>query len=297
MARKAKKVTKSSHVSTPKSAKKLPKVSLKISPKALHFIKLVVVTLLTLLALDAAIQFYTYATVIAEYPAKHIVVKKSAVVSKLLKAQMPTAPKQIIEYEVAKQVIQQDARAKKISVSKAELNAEIENLKKNYGNQETFEQTLAAQGLTLDDLKDILKVQILLKKLVQPEYKKPSEKELKDYFNKVKDTNPAYKGKKFEDVKAQLEKDYEDLRLSELQQKWVQDNLQEVLDNVVLYTVTPYRYGVGKGLLRLPVIREIAAGLKKNNQKTATPTKKEETQQPTQETTPTKKVTPTPKKK
>ena len=277
-----KKATKKSSalkVAAPKI--KLPKFKLSISAGTLRFLKKLAIITIALLAIDGLLQLYYKNTIIAE--ADGYRVSKAAVVRQLLHSKMPTTATQIIQVELAKAVVFKEAKKQRISVSSEEINKQIEDLKKKYGGEKNFKEALASQGFDEKSFKELIKAQLLLKKLVEPQYKEPSEKELKDFFDKNKAQMPQYKDKKFEEVKDKIKEDYKNNKLAQLENEWMGEHLGNLQKTMVLYTDVPFKYTVGGGIVRLPVIREIAPVINKKLHEIANKFRKENKQETKQQ--------------
>ncbi len=216
---------------------------------------------IALLAIDGLLQLYYKNTIIAE--ADGYTIPKSVVVRQLLHSKMPTTANQIIQVELAKAVVFKEAKKRRVSISNEEINKQINDLKKKYGGEKNFKQALASQGFDEKSFRDLIKAQLLLKKLVESKYKEPSEKELKDFFDKTKKQNPQYKDKKFEEVKDKVKEDYKASELARLENDWMAEHLAPLQNSLILYTEVPYKYTIGGGIVRLPLIREIAPVINK----------------------------------
>ena len=93
----------------------------------------------------------------------------------------PTA-KQVLSQMVQQQLLDQYARDKKVDVSQAEINKKEDEIKAKYPAGQ-FEQIVKQQGLTEQDVQQILKGQIVLEKAVSPQVH-VSESDIKAYFDK-----------------------------------------------------------------------------------------------------------------
>ncbi len=238
------------------------KLKINISSKTLNTLKKALVIIMSILAVDALAQLYYKNTIIAETPQGYRI-KKSLVVNQLLKSKTPTTAEQIIQVELAKEVVFKEAKKKRLTVTNEEIKQKIDEIKKQYSSDEEFKLALESNGLTEESFRDLIKAQILLQKLVEPEYKEPNEKELKEFFEQIKKNNPKYQDKKFEEVKDEVSKDFKNSKIAMLEAEWMDKHLQPVQQSLVIYTQVPFRYTVGGGLVRLPVIREIAPVLEK----------------------------------
>ena len=73
-----------------------------------------------------------------------------------------------LENLVVDKLIVQELAAKGVNVSDEEVNKKIEEIKTQIGSAESFEQALAIQGMTEEQLKGQIKIQLALEKLVEP---------------------------------------------------------------------------------------------------------------------------------
>ncbi len=260
---------------------KAKKIQFKISPQTIKILKVLFTLVILLFALDAAIQFYVKQTVVAESPQGYVV-KKSDIVNRFLRTKLPTTPQVLIEYELSKQIITREAKKQGINVTKAEIEQELEQLKKNYGGEQVFLRSIQAQGLTLEDLKQLIKMKLTLEKIVEKDYKEPSQKELEEFFNQELKDSPEFKGKKFKDVVNKVKETYKKVKINELEKAWLDSKMSEVSSSLKNYLEEPYKYWPGKGLARLPVIREIVRAIEKKTKE-----QKKQAQSQTQKPTPT----------
>ena len=83
---------------------------------------------------------------------------------------------------IEKELIQQEGNKAGLSVTDAEVDAEINNIRQTFQTDEEFAQALLYYGTTLDQMKDDFGVQILLKKLLQPQVT-VSDDEVKQYYD------------------------------------------------------------------------------------------------------------------
>jgi foldase protein PrsA len=95
---------------------------------------------------------------------------------------------QLVDYLVTQQIMIQQAEKLDISVSDDEVNKRVDELYKAYGGQKKVEEILKQQNMTLDQLKDLLKTQIITEK-VRAEVTKnaqPTDEKLKEYYDQNK---------------------------------------------------------------------------------------------------------------
>lgn len=95
----------------------------------------------------------------------------------------------VLEQVILEKVIMDEAIAAKIEVTDEEVNAEVENVKKSYKNAEDYDKYLKENNFTEETFKEDVKKQILVTKYLKSKAEEimklePSEKELKDLYNK-----------------------------------------------------------------------------------------------------------------
>ncbi|MCM3440130.1 peptidylprolyl isomerase [Metabacillus halosaccharovorans] len=88
---------------------------------------------------------------------------------------------------ITKNLINQEVEKEKITVSSKEIDAELQELIDSYGGEETFEQQLTSSGLTQDDIKEDIEVNLKIEKLLEPQIE-ITEEEMKTYFDENKDS-------------------------------------------------------------------------------------------------------------
>lgn len=134
---------------------------------------------------------------------------------------MQQAGQQALDQMITEKLILQEARKKNIKIETKEIDQQVEEIKKQFPDEATFQQNLAENNVTLDYLKDQVKLELIVKKLLEKELK-VTDKEIEDYYKQNKDT--VYRGKKFEEVKDEIK---EQLELQSLSVK-SQDLLEEL---------------------------------------------------------------------
>lgn len=75
---------------------------------------------------------------------------------------------QTLDNLVTEAVIADELAAKKVEVDAKDIDAKVEDIKKQIGTEESFNQALTLQGMTLDQLKEQISMQMGLEKLVEP---------------------------------------------------------------------------------------------------------------------------------
>lgn len=103
---------------------------------------------------------------------------KSQLYSALVKAGGP----QTLETMINEELVKQESDKANIQVTDADLEKEMEQIKKSFGSDEEFAQALATYNMTLDSLKKDMHVQVQLRKLLEPQVKVTDE-EIKTYYD------------------------------------------------------------------------------------------------------------------
>ncbi len=88
---------------------------------------------------------------------------------------------------ITKNLINQEVEKEKILITSEEIDEELQDLITSYGGEETFEQQLATSGLTQDDIKEDIKVNLQIEKMLQPQIE-ITEEEMQTYFDENKDS-------------------------------------------------------------------------------------------------------------
>ena len=80
--------------------------------------------------------------------------------------------KDLIEKEIVRELIHQQGKKKNLEVDSDLIEKEMEALRKPYNSDEEFEKALKARNITLEDLKDSMKVDINARKLLNEQIKR-----------------------------------------------------------------------------------------------------------------------------
>ncbi len=127
--------------------------------------------------------------------------------------------KEVLDQMITEKLIEQEAKKKGISVDESEINQKIEEVKKQFPDEKTFQSQLEANNMSLDDLKKQIRLQLIVEKALKGKVK-VSDKEIKSYYDQNKKT--FFKGKDFEEVKEEIKKELEYQSLSFQAQAWVE---------------------------------------------------------------------------
>ncbi|TLS50184.1 foldase [Paenibacillus antri] len=92
---------------------------------------------------------------------------------------------QAVDQLILERLINREAAKQKIEVSDADINAELDKIKANFPDEATFNQQLESAGFTLDTLKEQIRPQVQLTKLVEPQIEVTDE-ELQTYYDENK---------------------------------------------------------------------------------------------------------------
>lgn len=93
--------------------------------------------------------------------------------------------KDAIEKLISDRLVENKAKAGNVTVSDAELNAEIDRIKKNFPSEAEFSNQLKEAGVTIDDVKKDLRSTLYLRKLLE-KGNPITEDSLKKYFQENK---------------------------------------------------------------------------------------------------------------
>ena len=96
--------------------------------------------------------------------------------------------KRILDQLIDNELLYEYTR-KKVKVSSAEINSEYQKIKKSFPSDDDFKNFLYRQRLTINDIKNYIRRQLVIQKFVAllQEKQKVDEKEIKDVYEKGKD--------------------------------------------------------------------------------------------------------------
>lgn len=95
--------------------------------------------------------------------------------------------KQVVDQMIVQRLIDNEAKKQNVTATDEELTAEVEKIKKGFPSPELFDQQLAQMGMTEEDLKQELRTEVQLNKLLAPQIKITDE-ELKKYYDENKES-------------------------------------------------------------------------------------------------------------
>lgn len=88
---------------------------------------------------------------------------------------------------ITQELIAQEAKAASITVTDADVDSEIALIKKSFGTEEEFTATLAQYNMTLESLKKDTKINLTIRKILEPKTD-VTEDEIKQFYDTNKDT-------------------------------------------------------------------------------------------------------------
>ncbi|WP_274364864.1 peptidylprolyl isomerase [Paenibacillus thermotolerans] len=89
---------------------------------------------------------------------------------------------QTLQNMIDEELIRQEAEKAGVTITDADIDKEIDKVKSSFGSDEEFEYTLASYGMTLDSLKENMKTQVQLRKLLEPQVT-VTDDDIKAYFD------------------------------------------------------------------------------------------------------------------
>ena len=129
------------------------------------------------------------------------------------------AGKKVLEGLVNNTLILQEAKKRNITITDNELNAEIKNIDENLKKRgQSLDQVLTLQGLTIDKVKDQIKLNLIMKKLLSDKIS-VSDKDVSDYIEKNSKLIPQ--GANPDDTKNQVRQQLEQQKLQEKGQELI----------------------------------------------------------------------------
>lgn len=84
-------------------------------------------------------------------------------------------------------LVDQEAKKANITVTDADIEAEIEDLRTQFGGEDALNSALAQSSMTLDDLKAQMPLQVEIRKLLEPQVT-VTDDEISTYYNDYKDS-------------------------------------------------------------------------------------------------------------
>lgn len=129
--------------------------------------------------------------------------------------------KQALTTQVRYTLIEQEAKKQNVTVTDQEAEAEVKKIEDSVTKQgQDFEQVLALQGMTREDAKKALTLELKMKKMVGKDIK-VSDKEVNDYFEKNKEMLPQDENEA--DLKKSIAERLKQEKLAEKLRVWLED--------------------------------------------------------------------------
>ncbi len=97
--------------------------------------------------------------------------------------------KDIIDKEVVRELVYQEGKSQNLLIDDSQVDQQLELLRKPYPSEKEFGLALAERGITLDELKQSIKVDLVAKKLLDDKVKgkiQISDADVKDYYENNK---------------------------------------------------------------------------------------------------------------
>ncbi|WP_219834952.1 peptidylprolyl isomerase [Paenibacillus sp. R14(2021)] len=107
--------------------------------------------------------------------------------NQLYEAMAAAGGEQMMNNLIQEELVKQEAQKKGIVITDKEVDAEITKIKKRFPSEADFEAALQQSGITLEDLKKQIPMQLRIFKLLEPRVKVTDE-EVKKYFEQNKET-------------------------------------------------------------------------------------------------------------
>jgi hypothetical protein len=140
--------------------------------------------------------------------------------SALIKQLEAQSGKEVLDNLILETLVRQEASAKKITVSDEELEGEIKQIQERLAAQkQDLDQLLSLQGMTRATLKDQIKLQLLVEKLVDKTKAQVTDEEIKKYLADNKTFLP--KDAKPEELAVQVRSQLEQQKMTALTQDWL----------------------------------------------------------------------------
>ncbi|WP_165971944.1 peptidylprolyl isomerase [Paenibacillus piri] len=105
----------------------------------------------------------------------------------LVKTALAGTGQQTVQRMIEQELIRQEADKAGIQIQDADIEKEIGKLKQNFPSDNEFNQALEANGLTLDGIKEEMKPQVMMNKLLEKEVT-VTDDEIKQYYDKNLDS-------------------------------------------------------------------------------------------------------------
>ena len=190
---------------------KFPKVKFVLNPK-IKKLAVVLVILLSVIALAFNFKSLLVAAVVNGKPISRLYLDRQ------LEKQ---GGKQVLENEVVKILILDEAKKQKLDITAEEIDKKIQEIESQVtAGGSSLDKLLEAQGQTRDSLKEQIKVQLIIEKVLSKDVS-VTDQEIKDYYDKNKVSYA--KDSKFDDLKGQIKDDLVRQKIGEKFQPWLDE--------------------------------------------------------------------------
>jgi len=122
--------------------------------------------------------------------------------------------KEVLDSLIEEKLINEEARKQKAAVSPEDVDKRLSDIEKQLGGKEAFDLALKSRGLSLSQVKDQLKTQLLVEKMLGKDIQ-VSDKEVEDFIK----NNPTAKDLGKDKIKEQIRSQ----KISEKFQTWLED--------------------------------------------------------------------------
>jgi len=92
----------------------------------------------------------------------------------------------LVDKEIVRELVHQEGKAAKVEIDPESVEKEFQGVMKPYKNKAEFQEALKARGLTEDELRDSIKVDLIAKKLIDDQVRgkiKITDKDVKNYYD------------------------------------------------------------------------------------------------------------------
>lgn len=124
-----------------------------------------------------------------EIKSKSIIFQLSSAMRKGQRSFSPAEKREIVsglvDKEIVRELVYQEGKAAKVEVDSETVEKEFQGVMKPYKNKEEFQKALKARGLTEDELKSSIKVDLIAKKLIDDQVRgkiRITDEDVKSYF-------------------------------------------------------------------------------------------------------------------
>jgi len=91
----------------------------------------------------------------------------------------------LVDKEIVRELVHQEGKANKVKIDAASVDKEFQGVMKPYKNKEEFQQALKARGLTENELRNSIEVDLIAKKLIDKQVRgkiKITDKDVKSFY-------------------------------------------------------------------------------------------------------------------